>query len=55
MKNELKLSVIAQNVSSSLTRQFFNMAKEISDTIDFTLGDPDLKPLESIRAAACKR
>lgn len=53
MKNELKLSLIAQNVSSSLTRQFFNMAKEISDTIDFTLGDPDLKPLESIRAAAC--
>lgn len=38
----------------SLTRTLFNMAKQYNDVIDFTLGDPDVIPHESIRKAGCQ-
>lgn len=50
----MKLSTIAQNMETSLTRQLFNKAKSFNDVIDLTLGDPDLTPSEKIREAACK-
>lgn len=44
---------MAQAVQPSLTRQLFNMASQYHDVVDLTLGDPDLKPSQSIRDAAC--
>jgi aminotransferase len=49
----MKISKKAQATESSLTRQLFNMAQGFTDVIDLTLGDPDVKPAEGIRKAAC--
>lgn len=47
----MKISKTAAQVETSLTRALFNLAKNYTDVIDFTLGDPDLKPLKEIRQA----
>lgn len=49
----MRLSDISSQINSSPTRKLFDMAKQYTDTIDFTLGDPDIiTPLE-IRNEAC--
>lgn len=50
----MKLSRKVRVIEPSLTRKLFNMAQEYSDVIDLTLGDPDLKPAQEIRDAACE-
>lgn len=50
----MKISKLAGNLETSLTRQLFNMAKKYDDVIDLTLGDPDVPPLDAIKAAACE-
>lgn len=50
---ELPVSKVAQSVQPSLARHIFNLAKEYEDVIDFTLGDPDIQPHQSIKEAAC--
>lgn len=47
------ISDIAKNMSPSPTRKLFDMAKQYTDTIDFTLGDPDVKTPLEIRKAGC--
>lgn len=49
----IKLSKVADSVQLSLVRSLFNEAKNYSDVIDFTLGDPDVQPHQSIKDAAC--
>lgn len=49
----MKISDIAKNMSPSPTRKLFDMAKQYTDTIDFTLGDPDVKTPLEIRKAGC--
>ncbi len=49
----MKISKKASQVETSLTRQFFNIAKNYDDVIDLTLGDPDVVPNLEIRQAAC--
>lgn len=49
----MKISDIASNMSPSPTRKLFDMAKQYTDTIDFTLGDPDVKTPIEIRKAGC--
>ena len=46
-------SIISQQVKPSLTRKLFNMAKILDDVIDFTLGDPDIQPHQTIKDAGC--
>lgn len=46
-------SIVSQHVKPSLTRKLFNMAKELDDVIDFTLGDPDVQPHQAIKDAGC--
>lgn len=46
-------SEISKKIKASLTRHLFNLAKQYDDVIDFTLGDPDLQPLQAIKDAAC--
>lgn len=48
-----ELSYLSKKIRPSLTRKLFNMAKQYDDVIDFTLGDPDIQPHESIKNAAC--
>lgn len=50
---DMKISDIAKNMSPSPTRKLFDMAKQYTDTIDFTLGDPDVKTPLEIRQAGC--
>ncbi len=50
----MKISKKASQVETSLTRQFFNIAKNYDDVIDLTLGDPDVSPNEQIKKAACE-
>ena len=50
----MKISKKASQIETSLTRQFFNIAKQYDDVIDLTLGDPDVSPNEQIRQAACE-
>ena len=50
----IKLSNFSQQIVPSLTRKLFNMAKEYSDVIDFTLGDPDVQPHQAIKDAGCE-
>ncbi len=50
----MKISKIAGNLETSLTRQLFDMAKNYDDVIDLTLGDPDVPPLEVVKMAACE-
>lgn len=49
----MDISDIAKKISPSPTRKLFDMASEYDDTIDFTLGDPDVEPPLNIRTAAC--
>lgn len=48
-----ELSYISSFIKPSLTRKLFNMAKEYTDVIDFTLGDPDVPTPEAIKSAGC--
>jgi len=50
----MKLSERACELTPSLTRRLFDMAKQFDDVVDLTLGDPDLKPTRVIRDAACR-
>lgn len=50
----MQISNVAKNIEPSLTRKLFNMSKEYDDVIDFTLGDPDIIPHQSIRNAGCE-
>lgn len=49
----IQLSLVSQQVKPSLTRKLFNMAKQLDDVIDFTLGDPDVQPHQAIKDAGC--
>lgn len=49
----MKTSRMAEAVEPSLSRHLFNLARQYDDVVDLTLGDPDLKPSEKIRQAAC--
>lgn len=49
----IQVSEVSKMVQPSLTRALFNMAKEYSDVIDFTLGDPDVQPHQAIKDAGC--
>lgn len=49
----MKISKMANLIEPSLGRKLFNMAQQYNDVIDLTLGDPDLKPNQIIRQAAC--
>ena len=49
-----KLSQLALGIRPSLTREFFNEAKNYDDVIDFTLGDPDIQTPEEIKKAGCE-
>lgn len=49
----IQVSEVSKTVQPSLTRALFNMAKEYSDVIDFTLGDPDVQPHQAIKNAGC--
>jgi len=40
-------------MTQSLTRQLYDKAKEYTDVIDFTLGDPDLCTPDKVRKAGC--
>lgn len=48
----MRLSEMVLSIEPSLTRKLFNMAKNYSDVIDLTLGDPDFSPSENIKKAA---
>ena len=50
----MKISKKASQIETSLTRKFFNIAKQFDDVIDLTLGDPDVSPNEQIRKSACE-
>lgn len=50
----MELSEISRVVSPTLSRQLFMMAKQYSDVIDFTLGDPDIPTHKDICEAAYK-
>lgn len=50
----MKVSKIASSIKPSLTRQLFDMAKNYSNVIDFTLGDPDYATPKAIRDAGCE-
>ena len=49
----IRTSVVADSVQLSLVRSLFNEAKKYDDVIDFTLGDPDVQPHQTIKDAAC--
>lgn len=49
----IRTSIVSQQVKPSLTRKLFNMAKQLDDVIDFTLGDPDIQPHQAIKDAGC--
>lgn len=49
----IQVSKIANSIKPSLTRTLFNMAKDYSDVIDFTLGDPDVQTHQAIKDAGC--
>ena len=48
----MKISQTARLIEISPTRRLFDLAKNYSDVIDFTLGDPDIIPAKEIRDAA---
>ncbi len=52
-QKKIQVSDVSKTVQPSLTRALFNMAKEYSDVIDFTLGDPDVQPHQAIKDAGC--
>ncbi|MBO4397167.1 MAG: pyridoxal phosphate-dependent aminotransferase [Bacteroidaceae bacterium] len=50
----IQQSIVSQYVKPSLTRKLFNMAKQLDDVIDFTLGDPDVPTPKPIQNAGCE-
>ena len=50
----MKVSDVANAISPSLTRRLFDKAKEYSNVIDLTLGDPDFNTPDYICEAGCK-
>ena len=50
----IQLSNTAKSITPSLTRHLFNLAQKYDNVIDFTLGDPDIHPHQSIKDAGCK-
>ena len=50
----MKISKRANKIKPSLTRRLFDKAKEYTDVIDFTLGDPDYQTPQSIKEAGCR-
>ena len=50
----MKISRMAKEISPSLTRKLFDMAKQYDDVIDFTLGDPDYETPDYIKKAGCQ-
>lgn len=48
----MELSDISRVIAPTLSRQLFMMAKQYSDVIDFTLGDPDIPTHKDICEAA---
>lgn len=49
----MKLSKRVAYLETSPTRKLYDMAKQYSDVIDLTLGDPDIQPSQKIKEAAC--
>lgn len=49
----IPISNIANSIEPSLIRSIFNLAKQMDDVIDFTLGDPDVQPHQAIKDASC--
>ncbi len=49
----MRISDNAMQITPSPTRKLFDMASKYNDTIDLTLGDPDIKTPLEIRSAAC--
>jgi aminotransferase len=49
----IPISKVANTIEPSLIRSVFNLAKQMEDVVDFTLGDPDVQPHMAIKAAAC--
>lgn len=49
----IPISNVANSIEPSLIRSIFNLAKQMDDVIDFTLGDPDVQPHSAIKEAAC--
>lgn len=50
----MRISNMANRIQPSLTRKIFDMAKNYTDVVDFTLGDPDYDTPEYIKNAGCK-
>lgn len=50
----MELSEISRVIAPTLSRQLFMMAKQYSDVIDFTLGDPDIPTHKDICESAYK-
>lgn len=50
----IQVSKVSEAVKPSLTRRLFNMAKQYTDVIDFTLGDPDVQTHQAIKDAGCR-
>lgn len=50
----MKISKMAERIQPSLTRKLFDMARNYSDVVDFTLGDPDYETPEYIKKAGCE-
>ncbi len=48
------ISDMANRIQPSLTRKLFDMAKNYTDVIDFTLGDPDYQTPDYIKDAGCR-
>ena len=49
----MKISLKANVIEPSLTREIFNRALKFDDVINLTLGDPDLPPPRNVMDAAC--
>ena len=50
----IPVSAVANSIEPSLIRSIFNLAKQLDDVVDFTLGDPDVQPHLAIKNAACE-
>lgn len=50
----IPISNVANSIEPSLIRSIFNLAKQMEDVVDFTLGDPDVQPHAAIKEAACE-
>ena len=50
----MELAALTRVIAPTLSRQLFMMAKQYSDVVDFTLGDPDIPTPAAICEAAAK-